>query len=270
MSRCCCLTTTNKQCSRQTQKNSIYCWQHQKCQTNFCEQKHIPAKKTPLTLKKKHIPVKKTPLTIKIEPIPIPAKKNPLTPKNRQLIFKIADNYETENRNFENLEEIIPTNELRNPGEHYKKWIQQYPDQLHQIYALLMYEMTPQILDDLLKAGWNINKVSSYYPADQHNETPLGSASEYRHVLLVKMLLDKGANPNIIGGSTPIESAFSGHSAGSAGKDVEDIEAIIKDLLKHGAFPVVRQWFYDEFLIQYSNTENQFIQKFLKTVKKMY
>ena len=246
---CQCLKTDGKKCTRSVSKkvgdNINYCWQHQNCLK--------PAAIVPAIGKKK--PIKKK------QPI---KKKKPI--KKKVKVITISDEYPAD---YPTLEALLDEDELDDPEDNYKKWIQLYPNRLDEIYVLVKYGMTPEILQDLLDAGWDINKSSSVYPSESHNETPLGSASEYRDVDLVKMLLEKGADPNIIGEATPIELAFSGHSAGYAGENPEDVEAIVRELLKYGAIPVVRQWFYDEFFMQYSETENEFIKEFLKTVKKV-
>ena len=134
-----------------------------------------------------------------------------------------------------------------------KKAVRKYPDQMPRMFGAAWvndgFKMNGKFLDTLLDAGWDIDRPASSicYYSDSDYCTPLISACEMRDVKLVKLLLQRGANPNVIfaGRFSPLSSVISGHSAGSKGSNTELVEEIIHLLIKHGALPYVFEWNYD-------------------------
>jgi hypothetical protein len=127
--------------------------------------------------------------------------------------------------------------------------VQEFPHQMPRMFGRACFKMNGEFLDTLLNAGWDIDRPASNqcYYSDSDYCTPLISACEMRDAQLVKLLLQRGANPNVVFGNfSPLSSVISGHSAGSKGSNTEIVEDIIHQLFKHGALPFVFNWNHDD------------------------
>jgi hypothetical protein len=237
MTTCICLTSKGKQCKNHIKKDSKFCWLHQNCKKTITEIKMpIPA------------PI---PLPI-LAPVEIKKPKRSIVGLNSAGIpvFKRAEKY-TQNG----------TSKL-NTHEDYKQLdaktlIKQNPKELDKVYMILYNrgDLNENTLDDLISAGWDINKTSKEYYGDGLN-TPLCHAAEYRNDEVTELLLDKGADPNIVSGQTlAVESVVAGHSADDKGEEGEKVGGILDLLFQNGAKLVMRKWFYKEFLLEPYNRD---------------
>ena len=104
---------------------------------------------------------------------------------------------------------------------------------LHQA-AMEDPKKSEEVAKALLEGGAEPDKVSRL-----DGKTPLHYAAMDGHKKIVKLLLEKGANPNSTGrnGATPLHLASSGWHPSSGEGEKEDFKQVIKLLLDAGAHP---------------------------------
>ena len=179
------------------------------------------------------------------------ANKNTKSTKSKwqetktELSEKISDNFDPESIEFErDMEE----------GK-YEHWIVKYPEHLQEIFEGLInlgYDelFTYSCIYGFVERGIDINKNGDYR-SDCDGTTPLGHACEFRRCLLIRSLLENGANPNLADehGMTPLDSVIMGHSpddtigiVGNASK----IKKIILILQEFGVNLIVKNWIMKE------------------------
>ena len=101
-----------------------------------------------------------------------------------------------------------------------------------------------------MAAGWDINGTSEVYDKDDMIN-PLAYASKERNYDLVKLLLEKGANPNLVSGDPiiiaglPIEYVICGAWYMSKSKNGDEIAKIIDLLISYGGELIIRKVVYD-------------------------
>lgn len=89
----------------------------------------------------------------------------------------------------------------------------------------------------LIRCGADVNET------DKNGVTPLHRAVRFRSPAAVKLLLEKGANPNAVdrkSRSTPLHRAVTHTGAPTTAGKSKEITRIIRLLLAHGANPTIR------------------------------
>jgi hypothetical protein len=179
------------------------------------------------------------------------ANKNTKSTKSRwqeaktELSEKISDNFDPESIEFErDMEE----------GK-YEHWIVKYPEHLQEIFEGLInlgYDelFTYSCIYGFVERGIDINKNGDYR-SDCAGTTPLGHACEFRRCLLIRSLLENGANPNLADehGMTPLDSVIMGHSPDDTIGIVDNASKIKKMILilqEYGVNLVVKNWIMKE------------------------
>lgn len=171
--------------------------------------------------------------------------KSRLRETKTEISEKISDDFDPESIEFEG--------DMEN-GK-YEHWIAKYPEHLQEIFEGLInlgYDelFTYSCIYGFIERGIDINKNGDYR-SDCGGTTPLGHACEFRKYLLIRSLLENGADPNLADehGMTPLDSVISGHSPDDTigiMTNALKIKEMILILQEFGVNLVVKNWIMKE------------------------
>lgn len=134
----------------------------------------------------------------------------------------------------------------------YGKWVDKYPTHSMDIFASYIHFyghsglITECDVEYFKNKGVNLNISGNIYASDAGGSTPLGSASEFRMIKLMEILLKLGADVNLKDqyDFTPLDSAIFGHGANDIYyfDDMKEcIELFLKYEVKHELIDYIKE-----------------------------